>query len=203
MSYPQKFHHRTSAIPHVCVVGIVTIYALTLFGCASVPPQVAKTYQRELEIIESLRSAHLEMVDSFIDQKLENFERFFFNTYGPVFLNNWIAGFKTLNSRDYDQSRDFPVLYNDLVAEYQTESAPIEKIRTELREAIKREYRNAVEAHKAVGRWIDSLEKLNKAQRKSLDSLLEAIKPGLSLASIDQAIETAKKNVERKITELQ
>lgn len=182
---------------------IVSLICLgSLYGCASVPPQVAKTHDKELEIIESLRTSHMAMVDSYVDQKLQNFENFFFHEYGPVYLNNWKESFKTLKNRDYDPTRDFPILYNDLVAEYQAESEPIEKIRSELKEAIATEYRNAIAAHKAVARWLDNLEKLNEAQRNTIDSLLSSIKPGLSLALIDKAIETVKENVRKKINEL-
>ena len=101
-------YFRTESFCIVCRAAIVTVLAMTLLGCVSVPPQVAKTHQKELEIIESLQPAHLAMVDSYIDQKLENFEHFFFYTYGPVFLSHWINTFKTLNNRDYDENRDFP-----------------------------------------------------------------------------------------------
>lgn len=178
------------------------MYSIMLYGCASVPPQVAKTHQKELEIIESLQSTHVAMIDAYVDQKLQNFEDFFFKEYGPVYLNHWIESFKTLNNRDYDPSLDFSVLYNDLVAEYQAESKPIEKIRFDLKVAITTEYRNAIDAHKTVGRWLDSLKELNEAQRKAIDSLLATIKPGLSLDSIDQAIATAKENVAKRIDEL-
>jgi hypothetical protein len=182
---------------------ITTVFAVSSMGCASVPAQIAQTHRKELEIIQSLRSTHLAMVDAYVDQKLRNFEQFFFNQYGPAFLKHWIAVFKSLNDRDYDSTKDFPILYNDLVAEYQAESAPIEKMRVDLREAIATEYRNAIAAHHAVEGCIDSLEKLNASQRQAIDSLLAAIKPGLSLDSIDQAVETAKDNVKARIDELQ
>ena len=179
------------------------LFGIIVSGCVSVPPEVDRTHRKELEIIESLQSSHLAMVDAYVDQKLLTFENYFFNNYGPVYLNHWIESFKTIKNRDYDQSRDFPVLYNDLVAEYQSESEPIESIRSDLKAAITTEYSNAIEAHKAVGRWLESLEKFNASQRKSIDSLLAAIKPGLSLNSIDDAIKTAKANVEKRIEELQ
>lgn len=184
-------------------IGVVVLsFSIALFGCVKVPPQVAKTHQKELEIIESLKSSHMAMVDAYIDKKLQNFEQFFFNEYGPVFLKNWTELFNTINNRDYDQSKDFPLLYNDLVAEYQIESQPIENIRLELKKAISTEYRNAIDAHNSVGRWLDNLEKLNEAQRSAINSFLSAIKPGFSLDSIDNAVETAKNKIEKKIEEL-
>ena len=188
------FHMLTAAS---LIIGII------ISGCVSVPPEVDRAHRKELEIIESLKSSHLAMVDAYVDQKLLTFENFFFNNYGPVYLNHWVESFKTIKNRDYDQSRDFPVLYNDLVAEYQSESEPIESIRSDLKAAIAAEYTNTIEVHNAVGRWLESLEKLNASQRKSIDSLLAAIKPGLSLNSIDEAIKIAKANVEKRIKELQ
>lgn len=182
------------------IIGAICMVLFT--SCASVPPQIAKTHQKELEIIQSLRSTHIAMVDAYVDQKLENFEHFFFHKYGPVFLNHWMGGFETLYNRDYDSSKDFPTLYNDLVAEYQAESAPITELRVTLRDAIATEYSNAIDAHKAVGGWIDSLEKLNVAQRQMIDSILQGVKPGLSLDMVDKAVETAKKKVEARIAEI-
>jgi len=178
------------------------MYSVMLFGCASVPPQVVKTHQKELEIIESLQSSHVAMVDAYVDQKLQNFENFFFKEYGPVYFSHWIESFKTLKNRDYDPSQDFPLLFEDLVAEYQAESKPIEKIRFDLKVAIQAEYSNAIDAHNTVGRWLENLKELNESQRKAIDSLLAAIKPGLSLDSIDQTITTAQENVEKRIEEL-
>ena len=178
------------------------MYSVMLFGCASVPHQVFKTHQKELEIIESLQSSHVAMVDAYVDQKLQNFENFFFKEYGPVYLSHWVESFKTLKNRDYDPSQDFPLLFEDLVAEYQAESKPIEKIRFDLKMAIQAEYSNAIDAHNTVGRWLESLEELNESQRKAIDSLLASIKPGLSLDSIDQTITTAQENVENRIDAL-
>jgi hypothetical protein len=178
------------------------MYSVMLFGCASIPPQVFKTHEKELEIIESLQSSHMAMIDAYVDQKLQNFESFFFKEYGPVYLSYWIESFKTLKNRVYDPNQDFPLLFQDLVAEYQAESEPIEKIRFDLKVAIQAEYSNAIYAHNTVGRWLENLEDLNESQRKAIDSLLASIKPGLSLDSIDQIITTAQKNIERRIDEL-
>jgi hypothetical protein len=182
--------------PGLCILVIAA-------GCNSVPPQVAKTHQKELEILQSLEKSHLAMVNSFIDQKIQNFENMFFNKYGPVFLENWVNNFQTLYGRPYDPVKDFPVLYNDLVAEYQAESSPIEELRVQLRDAIATEYRNAISAHKSIGGWLDSLEKLNAAQRQTIDGLLGAIQPGLSLDSVEEKIKDVEENVKTRISELQ
>ncbi|MCZ7556152.1 MAG: hypothetical protein M5R41_07115 [Bacteroidia bacterium] len=182
-------------------VALLVLLVATV-GCVSVPPEVARTHQKQAEIIKSLENSHLAMVNSFIDQKLQNFEHFFFHEYGPVFLSNWINAFEELNGRPYDKDKDFPTLYNDLVAEYQAESAPIEAIRVQLRGAIEAEYRNALSAHRAIGGWLDSLEKLNVAQRQAINDLLSAIKPGLSLEAVDGAVKTAKENIKERIEKL-
>lgn len=181
---------------------LIAIILLFLSACASVPPQVAKLHQKEYEIIASLKQSHLAMVDAYVNQKILAFESFFFKEYGPGYLKNWQKSFKAVYGRDYDENRDFNVLYNDLVAEYQEEVAPIEKIRSDLKEAILREYRHVVAAHEAVDDWINSFEKLNSAQREAFDRLLGAIKPGLSLDSVDKAISKAKEKVEAKISQL-
>ncbi len=180
----------------------LTIVLILSIGCASVPPQIAQTHQKELEIINSLQQSHLAVIEAYVDQKISSFESFFFKTYGPAYLKHWKKEFKKGYGRDYDESRDFEILYNDLVAEYLSEVAPIEDIRMELRDSILREYRHAIEAHQAVGGWIKSLEKLNAANREAIDRLLAGIKPGLSLDSLDEALEEAKDKTKAKILKL-
>ena len=193
------FSCSTPIIRIFVAASLVCLFSLS--GCVSVPPQVIKTHQKELEIIEALRKSHIEMVDAYVDEKLQNFEKFFFDDYGPVYLKHWQKSFKTTYSRDYDPKKDFSLLYSDLVAEYQDLSTPIEQIRYELKAAITTEYSNAIAAHQAVDRWLESLEKLNKSQRGAIDALLTGIKPGLSLDSVDQAIKEATDTVKKKIDE--
>ena len=195
-----SFFCSTSAVRFLVAAFLISLFSL--YGCVSVPPQVAKVHQKELDIIQNLRQSHIGLVDSYVDEKLLNFEEFFFNDYGPAYLKNWQKAFKTTYNRNYDPNKDFPLLYNDLVAEYQELTSPIEKIRYDLKAAINTEYSNAIDTHRAVSRWLDSLEKLNKAQQGAIDDLLAGIKPGLSLDSIDKAIEEAKAKVEKKIDEL-
>lgn len=175
---------------------LVVLCAAMLTGCAAtVPREIALVQEKELEIITSLHKSHLAMIDAYVDQKKLVFEDFFFTEYGPAYLTHWKDNFQTLKNREYDEQRDFPILYNDLVAEYLDQVAPIEDIRTQLREAIIREHDNAVLAHESVTRWLSSLEKLNSAQRDMLNSMLGAVKPGLSLDMVDQAVEQAKQRV--------
>ena len=180
----------------------IVIIILLLYSCASVPAQIAKLHQKESEIIASLQKSHIAMVDAYVDQKILAFESFFFKEYGPSYLKHWQENFKAVYGRDYDESRDFNLLYSDLVAEYQVEVAPIEQIRSDLKEAILREYRHLAAAHEAVDGWINSVEKLNSAQREAFDNLLGAIKPGLSLDSVDKAINEAIEKARSKISQL-
>ncbi len=168
-------------------------------SCVSIPPEITKVHLKELEIIESLKVSHLAMVDAYVDQKILVFESFFFNEYGLVYRTNWMASFKELNGRDYNQENDFPKLYNDLVAEYQEQILPIEKIRFDLKTSIILEYKNAIDLHRTTGNWIDSLKKLNDSQRKTIDTMLSSIKPGLSLDAIDDALENAKSKLKTKL----
>ncbi|WP_308991123.1 hypothetical protein QLS71_002415 [Mariniflexile litorale] len=171
-------------------------------SCISIPPEIIKTHSKELEIIEALKASHLAMVDSYVDQKILVFETFFFNEYGLVYRNNWVGSFKELNGRDYKEEYDFPKLYNDLVAEYEEQVLPIEKIRFDLKTSINTEYTNAMDLHKTTGNWIDNLKKINDSQRKTIDSMLNSIKPGFSLSSIDTVIENAKSKLKTKIETL-
>ncbi len=180
----------------------IFIILLLLYSCASVPPQIAKLHQKEFEIIASLQQSHIAMVDAYVDQKILAFESFFFKEYGPSYLRHWQENFKAVYGRDYDERRDFNLLYNDLVIEYQREVAPIEQIRSDLKGAILREYRHVVAAHEAVGGWINNIEKLNSAQREAFDRLLGAIKPGLSLDSVDKAISKAIEKAKSKISQI-
>lgn len=188
----------TQQVPITCLLALF----VATTGCVSVPPQVAKTHQKQLEILESLEKSHLAILDSMMDQKVQVFERFFFEEYGPVFLGHWMTQFLAVNRRPYDSTRDFPTLYNDLVAEYQAEVAPIEELRVKIRNAIKAEYRNALAAHKTVGEWLDSLEKLNAAQRRAVDDLFGAMRPMVSLDSLDKAIETARTRLDNHTASL-
>jgi len=178
---------------------------LALLGCAAcvhVPPQIAQTHSKELEIISSLQRSHMAMVDAYVDQKIVAFEAFFFGEYGPAYLDHWRSNFKSLNGRDYDEKHDFHDLYSDLVAEYQSEVQPLEEVRNQLKDALSEEYRNAIEAHQAIGAWIKSAERLNAAQRGAIDRLLGGIKPGLSLGSVDKALESAKEKVKTRLAKL-
>lgn len=182
---------------------VVMLWLVAAIGCTSVPPQVAQLHLKEGEILHNLETAHLAMIDSFVDQKLIVFEDFFFKKYGPAFRENWITIFETEQDRDYVPETDFGLFYNDLVAEYVEESAPIEEIRKSLRSAIKTEYRNAHSAHESVGNWLNSVQALNAMQKQFLKGLLGSIKPGLNLDSIDKAVADAKERIKAKIEKLE
>jgi PBP1b-binding outer membrane lipoprotein LpoB len=155
---------------------------LLMSGCASVPPEVVQAHQVELERIESLKTSHLAMVDAY--------------------LKNWKSSFKQLSSRDYDENKDFPVLYSDLVVEYQEAIKPIETMRNDLKRSIKTEFTNAILAHMAINKWIKSINSLQAANKAVIDKILGGIKPGLSLDTIDKKVETVKKELEEKLNNL-
>jgi len=178
------------------------VFILLSSGCASVPAQIAKTHQKELEIINSLQQSHLAMVDAYVDRKILNFKSFFFKTYGPAYLKHWRNNFKAVYNRVYEESRDFHVFYDDLVAQYQGEVAPIEDTRNELREAILRQYRHAIEAHQVVGGWMNTLKGPNLANIEAIDRLLGAINKELSLDSVEKAVNDAIAKTEAKIPKL-
>ncbi|MHB1051333.1 MAG: hypothetical protein ACYC09_14740 [Bacteroidota bacterium] len=180
----------------------LAVLAFLHTGCVSAPPQIIQLHQKELEVIQSVQNSHLAMVDAYVDQKILVFENFYFREYGPSFLKHWRKHFKDTYGRDYDEDRDFHALYNDLVAEYQSEVAPIETIRKELRDAISGEYRNIFAAHEAVNGWIKSVEKLSTSHKESIDLLLGSIKSGLSLDSVDEAIDNSILNAKKKLTDL-
>ena len=50
---------------------VLLTFLVMLSGCASIPPQLPKIHQKELDIIESLQASHIVMVDSYVDQKLQ------------------------------------------------------------------------------------------------------------------------------------
>lgn len=45
--------------------------------------------------------------------------REFCNEYAPEYLKNWKQAYKERVGLDYEEERDFPLLCNDLIAEYQ------------------------------------------------------------------------------------
>jgi methionine aminopeptidase len=158
-------------------------------GCASVPPEVAQVHLKEGEIIEALAVSHSAMIDAYVEQRVSVFEKFYFDEYGPAFLTNWQARFKEQTGRAYDPNRDFSLFYNDLVAEYLEAIQPIDALRRELHARTTGEYETALEIHSSVGDWIESIEKLNSAQRQSIDRLLNAVKPGTTLSDIETAVQ--------------
>jgi hypothetical protein len=59
------FFSSTSTARFLAAAFLICLFSL--YSCVSVPPQVAKTHQKELEIIKSLRASHMAMVDSFVN----------------------------------------------------------------------------------------------------------------------------------------
>ena len=174
---------------------IETVIFISLAGCLSVPPEVVRLHQQEQQIIQNLRVSHLALADAYMDKRLEEFECFFFHEYGPVFFEKWSENFKAKKGRPYDPEKDFGLLYNDLIAVYQTESTPIAEMRTQLRDSIAVEYQNTLDAHQALGEWLEALKKLSDAQRQAIDQVLDSFQPGLSLAKFDKKVDDVTKKL--------
>jgi hypothetical protein len=176
------------------------ILLLVLFtGCVSTPPEVAILHEKQGELMAELKRAHLAMVDAYVAEKLQSFEQFYFQEYGPVYRRNWEAAFKEQLGREYDREKDFPRLYNDLVAEYNATIQPIAQLRTDLHVRISGAHDQALAAHDTVGGWIRSVEKLSSAERDAANRLLKAIHPALSLDQVDQAIERLRTEVQSRL----
>ncbi len=157
---------------------------LLLNGCVSVPPEVAQAHQKELEIIESLKSSHFHLVDAYIDSKVIAFDKFYFEEYGPVYLRKWKKEFMDAKKRDYVEQKDFALFYSDLVAEYEDVSSGFGNIRHELKQSIKAEYANAIEIHNATNNWIKSVQSLQAANKAVINQILGGIKSGLTLDAV-------------------
>ncbi len=178
---------------------LTLLFGFLLGGCASAPHQVVQLHDKECELIQELRRTHLAMVDAYVDERLKSFEDFYFKHYGPVFRRNWETAFKEQSGRPYDADRDFPQMYNDMVAAYQQEVEPLASLKVELRERIMTTYDQALQAHQTVAGWILSVERLNTSQRDAANTLLGAIQPGLSLDAIDTKVVDIQKNLEKKL----
>lgn len=185
---------------HRCGTAFIAMLVVSVLSCTSVPPEVTKLHLKEQEIIESLRKSHLAIVDAYMDKRIEKFERFFFDKYGPVYYKNWKEEFQKEKGRTYDPARNFSLLYEDLVAEYQAEFTSIDQMRARLRHAVTAEYGNALDAHLSIGKWLDTLEKLNTAQRQAVNMLLGFIHPELSLDKFDNAVEETVNNIRSKMS---
>ena len=178
---------------------VILTLSLFMSGCASIPPEVSQVHQKELEIIESLRSSHLALVDSYVDMQIEEFDTFFFLKYAPVFAKNWKAAAKRELGREYEDDKDFSNMSQDLVTEYQELLEPVELLRGQLKQSILIEYSNVVEIHKAIDRWMKSIGELQTANRMIIDQILKSIKPGISTESIDKAMNSAIEKLKNRI----
>lgn len=173
----------------------LAVLLAVLSGCVSAPPAVVKLHMKEAELIGDLRAAHLALVDAYIAEKLANFETFYFNEYGPRFRVNWEAAFRQSRGRPYDPEQDFPLFYNDLVAEYQDLVRPINEIRHALRASIDDAYGQVEEAHAVIGDWIESVHRLSSSQRRTANEVLAAADPSLSVESIESAFAELRKRL--------
>ncbi len=178
---------------------ILFLILSTIIGCASIPPEIAQAHQKELDIIQSLQKSHLAMVDSFINERLDFFDEFYFNRYGPALMKNWKEEFKNQNGRDYNPEKDFSIFYSDLVIEYEESIEPIEKLRTDLNYSINTEYNNVILIHKTNDRWLKSIYSLQTQNKAVINNILNSISPGLSVDKIDEEINKAISLLNKKI----
>jgi hypothetical protein len=167
---------------------IAVAMALALGGCTTIPHEVIRLHEKEAEIVSELQRTHLALVDSYVDQRLSQFEAFYFTQYGPKFFDNWKAGFARTYEREYDPAKDFNLLHQDLVAEYLETVKPVEELRLKLRSAIQEAYSQFFEAQGVVQAWLVSARKWNETQRTLTNKLLGSIDSSLSLETIDQEI---------------
>lgn len=173
------------------------------YGCITAPPEIVKLHQKELEIVTELQRTHTNLVDAYIWQKTLRFKTFFYREYEPDYKKNWKVGFQKWQGRPYNENEDSWIYTRDLIIEYEELKAPIDEAAQNLKKALSQEYTNAKLANEAVGRWIDSVRKLNESQRLAINSILSAIKPGLSLEAIielDQTTEEVINNAKKKIS---
>ncbi len=170
------------------LLGACTLAILAFSGCISVPSEIVQLHQKEMDIANELQRTHLALVDSYVDERLLVFEDFYFNEYGPKYLANWKAAFKSVKGREYDETTDFGTLHPDLVVEYQEKTKPIEDLRAQLKDSVKAAYAQFQQSHAGTHAWLLSAKKLDKQRRASTNRLLAAVKPDLSLESIDRKI---------------
>lgn len=198
------FRPRSNIVRNILPRLLVLLLLLTplLSGCASVPPEVAQVHQEELKIIDNLKASHLAVVDAYVDQNISAIENYFFNTYGPAYFANWKASFKQVKGRHYDEQKDFPILYSDLVVEYQEAVEPVEVMRRELKKSINLEYINVMQAHNAVNDWMKSINSLREENRSAINKILAGIAPGLSLDEVDKEVQEALDKIKEKKNDL-
>lgn len=177
------------------VLSLAAVLACVLGGCISTPPEVIKLHAKEATLIGDLERAHLALLDAYIEEKLAGFERFYFETYGPRYRANWIAVFEQKHGRPFDEERDFPLLYNDLVAEYHDRVEPIMALRREMTGAVQAAYADVTMAHSVTGDWIESVQGLSGSQRRAADSVLGSVGPSLNVEAIEERIEELRRRL--------
>jgi hypothetical protein len=180
------------------VLSLAVLLAGPCGGCVSTPPEVIKLHAKQAMLLNELERSHLALLEAYIEEKLESFERFYFETYGPRYRANWLAAFEQQHGRPYDEERDFPLLYNDLVAEYQERIEPIQSLRRELTAAVRAAYADMAVAHSVTGDWIESVQSLSGSQRRTADTVLGAVNPSLSVEAIDEQIDRLRRLLDGK-----
>jgi len=186
----QSFLNRKASLIFFVSIAILVIGLGILVLLSTEPPkEVSELSTKSLDALTSLQESHMVLVNAYMNQKKLAFEEIFFKEFSQEFLKNWKEDFRLMYKRDYDENRDFHLLKSDLDTIYQDAVAPIEGSRKELRDAISREYRYVIDAHETIDYWIKSRKEWNAAQRESTDHLLDSIKPGLSLDTVNKVLD--------------
>lgn len=177
------------------ILSFAAVVSAAAGGCISTPPEVIKLHAKESTLIGELERSHLALLDAYVEEKLANFETFYFQTYGPRFRERWTEAFMLEHGRSYDEARDFPLLYNDLVAEYQERVEPIERLHRELGASVRAAYADVAVAHGVTADWIESVQRLSGSQRRTADTVLSAAGPSLSVGAIEDQIEEIRRRL--------
>lgn len=166
----------------VCTVGLLAT------GCLKAPVQIGELHAMGGQSLQSLQASHIAMIDAFVDERVQRFDTFFFEQYGPAYFVHWKKRFPEVHGRPYDEARDFSVLYSDLVAEYEELTLPFDTLRVVLKAAVAAEYSNALAAHTAVHDWISSAQKLNDSQKAMANRVLAFARRDLTIETIDATV---------------
>ena len=173
-------------------LGSAVAPVLALCSCLSVPPEIIQLHEKEALLAAELNRTQVALIDGFVDERLRQFEAFYFSKYAPRYLENWKAEFARVNKRAFNEASDFGQLHPDLVAEYLDKIKPIEKMRAELKAAVNEAYSQYHQSYTATHAWLQSAKKLNDGQRGMINRIAARAHPSLSLDAIEE-----------KITELQ
>jgi hypothetical protein len=168
-------------------------------GCVSVPVEVSQLHEKELGIIKSLETSHKAIVDAYIDSRISEFETFYFNQFGPQYLENYKEAWEAKNGKKYDYEQNFSSFYPSSVAVYQEKIQPLYSLRSKLLASIDNEYSNLIISHQSIDTWLKSINDLNDADKNSINKILGSISSGLSIENIKNDVDNAIIGIKAKL----